>query len=103
MALWLYLMVMIDNSSLFCLYIFVLEDLTFFPTVNHKAYLSYKHTYLDTGVFEIITYEAQFLLSKYVFAKCGLLLPKLLPPLLPLALPEFLANADKQTKRSNYR
>ena len=34
LALCLYLMVIIDNSSLFCLYIFVLEDLAFFPTVN---------------------------------------------------------------------
>ena len=33
-ALCTYLMVMIDNSSLFCLYIFVLEDLAFFPTVS---------------------------------------------------------------------
>ena len=33
LALCMYLMVMIDNSSLFCLYIFVLEDLAFFPTV----------------------------------------------------------------------
>ena len=33
LALCLYLMVIIDNSSLFCLYIFVLEDLAFFPTV----------------------------------------------------------------------
>ena len=33
LALCMYLMVIIDNSSLFCLYIFVLEDLAFFPTV----------------------------------------------------------------------
>ena len=33
LTLCMYLMVMIDNSSLFCLYIFVLEDLAFFPTV----------------------------------------------------------------------
>ena len=30
-------MVMIYNSSLFCLYIFVLEDLAFFPTVSSYA------------------------------------------------------------------
>ena len=34
LALCMYLMVIIDNSSLFCLYIFVLEDLAFFPTVT---------------------------------------------------------------------
>merc|ERR1712102_134730 len=34
LALCVYLMVIIDNSSLFCLYIFVLEDLAFFPTVS---------------------------------------------------------------------
>ena len=33
LALCMYLMVIIDNSLLFCLYIFVLEDLAFFPTV----------------------------------------------------------------------
>ena len=34
LALCMYLMVIIDNSLLFCLYIFVLEDLAFFPTVG---------------------------------------------------------------------
>ena len=34
LALCMYLMVIIDNSLLFCLYIFVLEDLAFFPTVK---------------------------------------------------------------------
>ena len=34
LALCMYLMVIIDNLSLFCLYIFVLEDLAFFPTVS---------------------------------------------------------------------
>ena len=34
LALCMYLMVIIDNSLLFCLYIFVLEDLAFFPTVT---------------------------------------------------------------------
>ena len=33
LALCVYLKVIIDNSSLFCFYIFVLEDLAFFPTV----------------------------------------------------------------------
>ena len=33
LALCMYLMVIIDNSPLFYLYIFVLEDLAFFPTV----------------------------------------------------------------------
>ena len=33
LVLCMYLMVIIDNSSLFCLYIFVLEDLAFFTTV----------------------------------------------------------------------
>ena len=33
-VLCMYLKVIIDNSSLFCLYIFVLEDLAFFPTVQ---------------------------------------------------------------------
>ena len=37
LALCMYLMVIIDNSLLFCLYIFVLEDLVFFPTVNYKC------------------------------------------------------------------
>ena len=36
MALCMYLMVIIDNSSLFCLYIFVLEDLSFFPTAIYQ-------------------------------------------------------------------
>ena len=35
LALCMYLMEIIVNSSLFCLYIFVLEDLTFFPTVQN--------------------------------------------------------------------
>ena len=34
LALCMYLMVIFDNFSLFCLSIFVLEDLAFFPTVN---------------------------------------------------------------------
>ena len=33
LALCMYLIVIIDNSSPFCLYIFVLEDLAFSPTV----------------------------------------------------------------------
>ena len=36
LALCMYLIVIIHNSSLFCLYIFVLEDLAFFPTVDIK-------------------------------------------------------------------
>ena len=54
LALCMYLMVIIDNSLLFCLYIFVLEDLAFFPTVltldvldnrclNSKAYVVSKN------------------------------------------------------------
>merc|ERR1712052_5067 len=39
-ALCMYLMVIIDNSLLFCLYIFVLEDLAFFPTVISYHYSS---------------------------------------------------------------
>ena len=39
LALCMYLMVIIDNSSLFCLYIFVLEDLAFFPTVMTEGAL----------------------------------------------------------------
>ena len=39
LALCMYLMVIIDNSLLFCLYIFVLEDLAFFPTVMTEGAL----------------------------------------------------------------
>ena len=42
LALCMYLMVIIDNSSLFCLYIFVLEDLAFFPTVFYLGYSGIK-------------------------------------------------------------
>ena len=37
LALCMYLMVIIDNSSFFCLYIFVLEDLAVLPTVEKGA------------------------------------------------------------------
>ena len=46
LALCMYLMVIIDNSSLFCLYIFVLEDLAFFPTVGRLEF----YNGLRTGV-----------------------------------------------------
>ena len=39
LALCMHLMVIFDNSSLFCLYIFVSEDLAFFPTVICKYLL----------------------------------------------------------------
>ena len=59
LALCMYLMVIIDNSLLFCLYIFVLEDLAFFPTVLRMAsahcvrrfcltFLSKKYFHLST-------------------------------------------------------
>ena len=52
LGLCMYLMVIVDNSSLFCLYIFVLEDLAFFPTVKtFSCFNVLTHPYLKFDPF----------------------------------------------------